>query len=199
MCKSNKIADAPFSTYLSQGKDDLVSEKSTSQPLGTVTRWFFGEGRRRHNARRDDVEAQGFSSNRGPALGVRRRYERGMFSPLIIFGAIDDQLHLPHEQTTSIHHSMHSDLLRITRVLPFVIRHSRYNMSKPSERKSLLEVFDDLSNDSRSRAFPSLDASTVSKTSNRRRPLHDVVVCLSGLTSERKERLHGVVEGLGGR
>jgi hypothetical protein len=59
-------------------------------------------------------------------------------------------------------------------------------MSFREGRKSLIDAFDEISN-KRKRAS-SADG-----------PLRDVVVCLTGLTSEKKARLHEMIEALGGR
>jgi hypothetical protein len=73
-------------------------------------------------------------------------------------------------------------------------------MSQQPERKSLFQMFAEMSNDSRSRASTSLEQSVEPTTHiHHRRPLHDVVICLSGLTSEAKEKMHALVEKLGGR
>jgi hypothetical protein len=61
-------------------------------------------------------------------------------------------------------------------------------MSLSEGRKRLIEAFDEISQ-KRSR----------SALEEPRGPLHGVVICLTGLTSENKIHLHTLVEKLGGR
>ena len=64
-------------------------------------------------------------------------------------------------------------------------------------RKRLFEEFEEIGNSSEVEgATKSLEASASSEA---RGPLHGVVVCLTGLPSDRKNALHSLVEKLGGR
>ncbi len=72
-------------------------------------------------------------------------------------------------------------------------------MSQVSGRKSLVQTFNDMINDNTlSRESMSLEQRE-RPTARRRGPLHGTAVCLSGLPSETKEKMHRFVENLGGR
>ena len=65
------------------------------------------------------------------------------------------------------------------------------SMSFKAGRKRLTEAFDEISNSKKSRGNNGPPA--------KEGPLIGVVICLTGLTSHKKTRLHALVEQLGGR
>lgn len=66
-------------------------------------------------------------------------------------------------------------------------------MSLQEGGKRLLDVFDEIGQ-KRSRSCSALE-----EEQQPQGPLHGVVICLTGLTSDKKSRLHTLVEKLGGR
>lgn len=67
-------------------------------------------------------------------------------------------------------------------------------MSLTSGRKSLSQAFDEM------QAPASMEQDSQSLLASKEQgPLQGAVICLTGLTSDRKERFHTLVEKLGGR